>query len=140
MRFVPFAVILLAACGPKADPNAVSTETGAPQSAPQGTAAAVYTCDDKSEIFALFANDSSGTSVVSLAIAEARVRLRQVESASGAKYADSTATFWNKGDTVTFEWNGTTRTCTTMPSTDAGGTAGAAGGTPPSAAHGTTPQ
>lgn len=132
MRFVPFAVIVLAACGPKADPNAVSTETGAPQSAPKGTAAAVYTCDDKSEIFALFADDSSGTSVVSLAIAEARVRLRQVESASGAKYADSTATFWNKGDTVTLEWNGATRTCTTMPTTDAGAT--------PSAAHGTTPQ
>jgi len=137
MRFVPFALIVLAACGPKADPNAVSAETGAPQSAPQGTAAAVYTCDDKSEIFALFANDSSGTSVVSLAIAEARVRLRQVESASGAKYADSTATFWNKGDTVTLEWSGTTRTCTPMPNA---APSEAAGATTPSAAHGTTPQ
>jgi membrane-bound inhibitor of C-type lysozyme len=130
-------MILLAACGPKADPNAVSTETGAPQSAPQGTAAAVYTCDDKSEIFALFANDSSGTSVVSLAIAEARVRLRQVPSASGAKYADSTATFWNKGDTVTFEWGGTTRVCTAMPTTEGGASTGS---TAPSAVHGTTPQ
>lgn len=140
MRLVPLALILLAACGPKADPNAVSTETGAPTSAPQGTAAAVYTCDDQSQIFALFADDSSGTSVVSLAIAEARVRLRQVASASGTKYADSTATFLTKGDTVTLEWNGATRTCTAMPTTDAGGTSGTAGATTPSAAHGTTPQ
>ncbi len=140
MRFVPFALIALAACGPKTDPNAVSTETGAPQSVPQGTAAAVYTCTDSTEVFALFANDSSGTSVVSLAIGEARVRLRQVASASGARYSDSTTTFWNKGDSITLEWNGTTRTCTTMPTPDASGTTGTAGTTTPSAAHGTPPR
>ncbi|MBK9548583.1 MAG: MliC family protein [Gemmatimonadetes bacterium] len=43
------------------------------------------------------------------------MRLRQVPAASGARYADSTATFWNKGNEVTFERGGKTVTCTTAP-------------------------
>jgi membrane-bound inhibitor of C-type lysozyme len=117
MRRAPFALLLLAACAPKpaaesANPDSVTPPTMAP---PPGAAAAVFSCDDKSEIFALFATDSSGTGVVSLAIGDERVRLRQVASASGARYADSTTTFWNKGNEVTFERGGKTVTCTTIP-------------------------
>jgi membrane-bound inhibitor of C-type lysozyme len=140
MRLALPALALLTACGSKSAPEAPPAGVIPPPSAPQGVAAAVYTCTDSTEVFALFANDSSGTSVVSLAIGEARLRLRQVQSASGARYSDSTNTFWNKGGEVTLEWNGVTRTCTEAPTTTPTGAAtpnDGAAPTRPSAVHGT---
>ncbi len=119
MRHAPIALLLLAACAPKpateaANPDSAKQALLAP---PVGASAAVFNCSDsaKTAIFALFATDSSGASVVSLAIGDERVRLRQVPAASGARYADSTATFWNKGNEVTLERGGTTLTCVTAP-------------------------
>ncbi len=118
MRCAPIALLLVAACAPKAASDA-APDSGkqAALAPPPGAAAAVFNCTDKekTEIFALFATDSSGTGVVSLAIGDERIRLRQVTSASGARYADSTAVFWNKGNEVTLERGGTTLTCTTAP-------------------------
>ena len=117
MRRAPLALLLVAACAPKAASDAANPDSAkeAMMAPPPGASAAVFNCDDKTEIFALFATDSSGTGVVSLAIGDERVRLRQVPAASGARYADSTATFWNKGNEVTFERGGKTVTCTTAP-------------------------
>ena len=114
MRCAPIALLLVAACAPKAASDAANPDSGkqAMMAPPPGASAAVFNCTDKAktEIFALFATDSSGTGVVSLAIGDERIRLRQVTSASGARYADSTATFWNKGNEVTLERGGTTLT------------------------------
>ncbi|MEI2719865.1 MAG: MliC family protein [Gemmatimonadales bacterium] len=119
MRRSSLAILLLTACAPKAASDAANPDSGtqAAMAPPPGAAAAVFNCTDtaKTEIFALFATDSSGTGVVSLAIGDERIRLRQVTSASGARYADSTAVFWNKGNEVTLERGGTTLTCTTAP-------------------------
>lgn len=119
MRHAPLALLLLAACAPKAAQDAANPDSAkeAMLAPPPGAAAAVFNCSDpeKTEIFALFATDSSGTGVVSLAIGDERIRLRQVPAASGARYADSTATFWNKGNEVTLERGGKTLTCVTVP-------------------------
>lgn len=140
MRVAPLCVLALAACSSKPAPDAVPTEAALSAPAPAGASAAVYTCTDSTEIFALFATDSSGTSVVSLAIGEARLRLRQTTAASGAKYGDSTATFWNKGDEVTLDWNGVSRQCTAMPMGGGESAPATTSGGRPSAVHGTTPQ
>lgn len=136
MRFVPIALMLLAGCSPKKAPDAAITQTPstpgmantAPPAAPSmppGSAAAAYICPDKSEIFAMYVNDSTGKPIVALAIGSIRMRLPQVQSASGAKYADATTTFWDKGNQVTFEHQGITKVCTTSESV-----AGPAGGKP----------
>lgn len=87
--------------------------TPAHRAAP-GTAAnypAVFTCNDSLQIFALFTTDSAGHSAVALAINDDRLHLPQLLSADGARYGDSTAIFWDKGDSATFDWRGTTRRC-----------------------------
>lgn len=127
MRFVPIAMMLLAACSPKKAADGAPTEASgtpamantAPPAAPSlppGSAAAAYICPDKSEIFAMYVNDSTGKPIVALAIGSIRMRLPQVQSASGAKYADATASLWNKGNQVTFEHQGITKVCTTAES------------------------
>jgi membrane-bound inhibitor of C-type lysozyme len=73
--------------------------------------AAVFTCADSLQIFALFTTDSAGHSTVALAINDDRLHLPQLRSADGARYGDSSAIFWNKGDSATFDWRGRSRRC-----------------------------
>lgn len=119
-RPAPLLLLLpLLACGrtpdapPPAEPSGVpSAEPTAPSG--EGTSVmATFTCPDSTTIYAIFRTDSAGGSDVSLAIGDDRLRLPQTISASGARYADSTTVFWNKGNEVTFEWRGVTRQCTT---------------------------
>ncbi|MBK9548582.1 MAG: hypothetical protein IPO52_05635 [Gemmatimonadetes bacterium] len=65
MRCAPIALLLVAACAPKAASDAANPDSGkqAMMAPPPGASAAVFNCTDtaKTEIFALFATDSSGT-------------------------------------------------------------------------------
>ncbi len=129
MRYAFLPLLLLAACKAEVAPPAEPVAT--PDVAtPVASAAAVFFCADSTEIFALFGEDSTGTSTVALAIGDERIRMRQVEAASGAKYADSaaTATLWNKGEEVLFDRGGTSVSCQSRSSA----------ATAPSAAHGAT--
>lgn len=132
MRFALLPLLMLTACSADVAPPAEAAPSmPAEVLAPQGASAAVYYCPDASEIFALFAEDSLGASSVALAIGDERIRMRQVEAASGTKYADSvgTTTLWNKGEEVVLDRSGTSQTCTTTNPNPA----------PPTGAHGATP-
>ena len=63
MRCAPIALLLVAACAPKAASDAANPDSGkqAMMAPPPGASAAVFNCTDKAktEIFALFATDSS---------------------------------------------------------------------------------
>ena len=112
------SLALLAACAPapKAD-QAATVDSSAPvveaaPAAPGGASvAAAFRCADSNRIFALFRNDSAGKAEVALAIGDERLHLPQVTSASGARYADSSITFWNKGDGAEFSRGGKQTTC-----------------------------
>lgn len=107
------AVGLLAACSPA--PKAADAPPAAPTPpTANGSAspvAAAFLCADSTQVFALFRSDSAGKSEVALAINEDRLHLPQLVSASGARYGDSSTTFWNKGDSATFTWRGNTTSC-----------------------------
>ncbi|HEY4320327.1 MAG TPA: MliC family protein [Gemmatimonadales bacterium] len=108
------AAVTILACA-RAQPAA----DGKPDLTPAAPAAAgavanrpaVFTCNDSLQIFALFTTDSAGHSSVALAVNDDRLHLPQLRSADGARYGDSTAIFWNKGDSATFDWRGTKRRC-----------------------------
>lgn len=113
-------LVVLAACSKGANsdtqaPPAIpepAPPVSAPVPGPAGGTAAAFTCDDSTVVYAIFRTDSAGASEVALAIGDDRLHLPQQVSASGARYADSTTTFWNKGDEATFERKGRkTTTC-----------------------------
>ena len=66
---------------------------------------------NEAQVFALFRSVPGQPAEVALAIDDDRLHLPQLRSASGARYGDSTTTFWNKGDSATFTRRGTTTTC-----------------------------
>ncbi len=112
-------VAALASCGrvadgpPPAEPPPDAALTPTEESTDGAGVMATFTCPDSTIIYAIFRQDSVAGSEVSLAIGDERLRLPQTISASGARYADSTTVFWNKGSEVTFEWRGVTRQCVT---------------------------
>ncbi|MES2125570.1 MAG: MliC family protein [Gemmatimonadota bacterium] len=110
-RLLP--ILALLACSPA--PKAADTPPAAPApptaNGPASPVAAAFLCADSSQVFALFRADSAGHSEVALAVNDDRLHLPQEISASGARYGDSTTTFWNKGDSATFTWRGKTTTC-----------------------------
>ncbi|MEP6589988.1 MAG: MliC family protein [Gemmatimonadota bacterium] len=116
-RFVPvFALLALLACSPAPKQAAAPTEAPAAVVAPatandSHVVAAAFLCADSTQIFALFRTGPGQASEVALAIDDDRLHLPQLVSASGARYADSSTTFWNKGDSATFTRGGTTTTC-----------------------------
>lgn len=107
--------LLLAACGtaPKPAPGKADFTAASPlPTAERGREIpATFTCSDSLMIYAIFGSDSGGQGRVALAINDERLHLPQLVSASGARYGDSTAIFWNKGDSATLEWQGKTRRC-----------------------------
>ncbi len=107
-RLIPgFAVLAAAACGRKATPRADSTAMLPP---PPAQIAAVFQCDDGSIVQADFRNDTT-PHVVVLIVGDDRMTLPQATSADGARYADSTSEFWNKGKNATFTRQGGHTSC-----------------------------
>jgi len=72
-----------------------------------------FRCADSSEVAADF-HRGPPSSVV-LTIVDLRIILPQVRSADGARYADSTAEFWNKGRGATFTRGDHRTTCEQQP-------------------------
>lgn len=118
--FLP-ALTLLAACGTAPGPAAGKPDFTAapplPTSERNRETPATFACDDSVTVYALFGSDSAGRGRVALAINDQRLHLPQLIAASGARYGDSTAIFWNKGDSASFEWQGKTRHCGVMKAT-----------------------
>ena len=118
-RLVAIAVtITLAACAPApkaarpAAPDSTPPAGAAIATAPTGASvAAAFRCADSTQIFALFRTDSTGRAEVALAIGDDRLHLPQLVSASGARYGDSSTTFWNKGDEADFTRGGKQVSC-----------------------------
>lgn len=115
-RLFPIAFLAACAPAPKADqaatPDSAQPAAAAPTTAATGASvAAAFRCADSTQIFALFRTDSAGKAEVALAIGDERLHLPQVTSASGARYADSSATFWNKGDGAEFSRGGKQTSC-----------------------------
>ncbi|MES2305116.1 MAG: MliC family protein [Gemmatimonadota bacterium] len=106
--------ITAAACAPapKADQVAADTLKPATAATPASpSVAAAFRCSDSSQVFALFRSDAAGKSEVALAVGDERLHLPQLVAASGARYGDSTTTFWNKGDSATFSRGGKALAC-----------------------------
>jgi membrane-bound inhibitor of C-type lysozyme len=109
----------VAACSNAAPKVAVSSKSPgldlqsapAQKGAAPGTIPATFACNDSLQLFAIFNVDSAGHSSVALAINDDRLHLPQLLSASGARYGDSSAVFWNKGDSATFAWRGVEWKC-----------------------------
>ena len=113
-RLLP--VMLLIGCTPAkraadAPPAAETTVVAPAVGGDSGMIAAAFLCADSTQVFALFRSVPGQPAEVALAIDDDRLHLPQLRSASGARYGDSTTTFWNKGDSATFTRRGTTTTC-----------------------------
>lgn len=78
--------------------RAINPNTATPP--PTKTTTMPFKCDDIS-LIARFGKES-----VEIMLPGRTLKLPQVVSGSGARYADGTTTFWNKGDTALFEMNG----------------------------------
>jgi putative lipoprotein len=125
LALVLMVMLPLAACQRAAEPPAVAEATPAPATEPAPAAAVtlpapavlpdaappqgvlqayVWECDGDLTLNVrnLFREDA-----VTLDLHEGERKLPLVESASGAKYADETLTFWTKGSEATFERKGT---------------------------------
>jgi len=110
------ALLSLAACQRAAEPPTTIEATPPPAAEPAPTAlpddappegvlhAYVWECDGDLtlDVRNLFREDA-----VTIALHEGERKLPLVVSASGAKYADETITFWTKGNEATFERKGT---------------------------------
>jgi membrane-bound inhibitor of C-type lysozyme len=109
---------LLAACGPTPKPTPGKLDLTAAPPVPVAERGreipATFACDDSLTIYALFGSDSTGEGRAALAINDQRLHLPQLVAASGARYGDSTAIFWNKGDSATFDWQGKSRRCSVV--------------------------
>jgi membrane-bound inhibitor of C-type lysozyme len=115
------ALALLAACGSSPRPAPGKTDLTAAPPLPVAERSretpATFACDDSLTIYALFGSDSAGQGRVALAINDQRLHLPQLVAASGARYGDSTAIFWNKGDSATLDWQGKARKCGVVKAT-----------------------
>ncbi len=81
--------------------------------APDSIITARFRCADSSEISAEFHLGPPPS--VMLTVVDLRFLLPQVRSADGARYADSTAEFWNKGRAATFTRGNHRTTCQQLP-------------------------
>lgn len=107
-------VLLLPACaGPPAPAAGAPVDTSRSVLAPDSIITARFRCVDSSEIRAEF-HLGPPPSVV-LTVVDLRFLLPQVRSADGARYADSTAEFWNKGRAATFTRGDHRTTCQQEP-------------------------
>lgn len=131
MRVALLSLLALTACTAEVAPPAEMTDD-ASIATPQASMAAVYRCADSTEIFALFAEDSTGTPTVALAIGDERLRMRQVEAPPAAKFMDAagSTSLWLNAEDVTFDRGGKSVACVS---------AAAEAEAAASAAHGTTP-
>lgn len=116
LALVLTALLSLAACQRAAEPPTAVEATPPPATEPAPTAlpedappegvlhAYVWECDGDLtlDVRNLFREDA-----VTIALHEGERKLPLVVSASGAKYADETITFWTKGNEATFERKGT---------------------------------
>ncbi len=98
----------LAACQRTSEESARQPAAPAPvpgdEAPPEGVLRAyVWECDDGRT---LKVRNLYRENAVSVELHEGARKLSQVTSASGAKYADATVSFWSKGGTATFERNG----------------------------------
>jgi membrane-bound inhibitor of C-type lysozyme len=97
-----------AGCAREPQPAADTTAPAVPP--PPARVAATFRCDDGSVVQADFRNDTIPRIVV-LTIGDDRITLPQQRSADGARYADSTTEFWNKGRDASFTRSGGHTTC-----------------------------
>jgi len=116
LALVLAALLSLAACQRAAEPPAAVEAVSPPTTEPAPTAPAdealpegvlhayVWECDGELtlDVRNLFREDA-----VTIGLHEGERKLPLVVSASGAKYADETITFWTKGNEATFERKGT---------------------------------
>ena len=116
LALVLTATLSLVACQRAAEPPAAVEVASPPATGPAATAlpdealpegvlhAYVWECDGNLtlDVRNLFREDA-----VTIALHEGERKLPLVVSASGAKYADETITFWTKGNEATFERTGT---------------------------------
>jgi uncharacterized membrane protein len=114
-------LLALAGCSRTADAPAAKTEpTGPPAvptlptapaeaSPPEGVLLAyVWECEDGRR---LNMKNLFRESAITLEMHEGPRKLPQVVAASGAKYSDGSLTFWTRGDSATWEHQGTTVEC-----------------------------
>jgi membrane-bound inhibitor of C-type lysozyme len=74
-----------------------------------------YTCSDGSKLTALFSPPATAKGSVTLTFGTGReLKLRQVLSADGGRYADADIEFWIKGQSATLTMKGVKETCSTQ--------------------------
>jgi membrane-bound inhibitor of C-type lysozyme len=113
-RCIVALFLLLPACArPPAPPAHPPVDTSRSAPAPDSIISARFRCADSSEVSAEF-HLGPPPSVV-LTVVDLRFLLPQVRSADGARYADSTAEFWNKGRAATFTRGDHRTTCQQLP-------------------------
>ncbi len=96
-----FGIAILSACQPSVEPRASPPRAGNPVPSPSGVAVSdkrEYQCGD-----VVVSADFHGTGPVELRFAGKALKLPQVASGSGARYADDNGNeFWSKGDDAMF--------------------------------------
>ena len=74
-----------------------------------------YTCSDGSKVLAQFSPPDAAKGSVALTFATGReLKLPQVLSADGGRYADADIEFWIKGRSATLTMKGVKETCSTQ--------------------------
>lgn len=78
-------------------------------------AKATYTCSGGTRFTAVFSGPTTslGSVVISIAGSPKAIKLPQVMSADGGRYAEGNTEFWIKGRGATFNRNGVSETCRT---------------------------
>jgi membrane-bound inhibitor of C-type lysozyme len=83
--------------------------------APTLATAARYTCSEGSKLTANFFPPDTAKGSVALTFGTGReLKLPQVLSADGGRYADADIEFWIKGQSATFTMKGVKETCSTQ--------------------------
>jgi membrane-bound inhibitor of C-type lysozyme len=83
--------------------------------APALATEARYTCSDGSKLTARFSPPDTAKGSVALTFGTGRnLKLPQVLSADGGRYADADIEFWIKGRTATLTMKGVKETCSTQ--------------------------
>jgi membrane-bound inhibitor of C-type lysozyme len=104
-------VLLLPACQPDRPPTTDEQPAGTPAPAPaRDDVVTAYRCEPALRVVA---THHRSTDRLSLALQGNTLELLHQASASGAKYAEGTTTFWSEGDSATVEFAGTTYACRT---------------------------
>lgn len=100
-------LLLLAACGekPAEAPKETAPAVPAAPSAAKALRSAAYVCEKDMPITAIYGTDAEGREDVALIVQGLDIRLRQTESASGARYvseqgleAGNGLVWWTKGE------------------------------------------